>query len=160
MRRGSVLIIAACVVVGTARGHDPGQKDDDAAKKDLALLQGTWVIVAKEYKGKQATKEEVAELTGVTVIKDNKKTEWTESLGKKSIISEATFKLDPKAKPKAIDFFYSSGPVKEKSDLAIYEVTQDTLRVCYSLEDGKRPTEFAGKADGNAVLLTFKRVKK
>jgi uncharacterized protein (TIGR03067 family) len=152
------LIIAALVaVVGIARAHEARQQEDDDAKKDLALLQGTWKIVGKEFMGKKATKEEIEELKGATVIQGNKKTEWTQG---KEIISEATFKLDPKAKPKALDLTYISGPLKEKMDLAIYEVTGDTLRVCYPIEESKRPTEFAGKADGKTLLLTYQRAKK
>jgi hypothetical protein len=37
----------------------------------------------------------------------------------------------------------------------------DTLKVCYAFEkNGKRTTEFAGKGDGRALVMTYKRVKK
>ena len=159
MRRAIVLLIATgALLAGRARADGPGKQDDDAPKKELALLQGTWVVVGKEYAGKKATEEEIAKLPVVTV--EGTKVKWSENPEKKETISEATFKLDPKAK-KALDITLIGGRFKGDTVLAIYEISGDTLKVCYSTDDGKtRPTEFAGKADGKAVFMTYKRVKK
>ena len=162
MRPGIALILAACVLVaGTGRADDAGKKEEDAAKKDLALLQGTWEIVGKEFMGKKATKEEIDKLKGEMVIKDGKLTQWHDDAGERSVVSEATLKIDPKARPKALDLTYTKGDdFKGKTTLAIYEMNDDTLKVCYALLDEKRPVEFAGKFDGKALLLTYMRVKK
>jgi uncharacterized protein (TIGR03067 family) len=161
MKPRIALTLAACVLAAAAAGVGGAPlKEDDPVKKDLALLQGTWVIVGKEYMGKTATKEEVAKLTGETVINDGTRTEWSEDLGKKEIINEAKLKLDPNAKPKALDIIITSGLGKGETIQAIYEVTGDTLKICFAMDDGKRPTEFAGKADGKAAFLTYKRLKK
>jgi uncharacterized protein (TIGR03067 family) len=156
------LILVACVLIaGRARADDPGKQEDEATKKELALLQGSWAIVGKEYSGKKATEEEVAQLAEVTITVEGAKVEWSQNQEKKEIISEATIKLDPKAKPKALDITFTSGRFKGDSVLAIYEVSGDALKVCYSTEDGKgRPTEFAGKADGKAIFMNYKRAKK
>jgi uncharacterized protein (TIGR03067 family) len=161
MRQGIALILAAGVLVtGPASGESA--PIEDPAKKELQLLAGTWVIAGRELMGKQASKDEVEKLTAEIVIKDGKWTLWSDDTGtgKKEIVSEATLKLDAKAKPKTLDLTYTSGELKGTTDKVIYEVTGDTLKVCYPLEDSERPTEFAGKADGKAFLLTYKRVKK
>jgi uncharacterized protein (TIGR03067 family) len=158
MRASVALVLTACVLIaGRARA------DDEATRKELALLQGTWVIVGKEYGGKKATEEEVANLAAeVKPTVDGTKIKWSEKLEKKENASEATFKIDPKARPKTLDVTYTGGRFKGDTVLAIYEIDGDTLKVCYATtEDGKpRPTEFAGKADGKAVLMTYKRAKK
>ena len=43
---------------------------------------------------------------------------------------------------------------------AIYEITGDTMRVCYALDDSGRPTEFATKEGSPFLLVTYKREKK
>jgi uncharacterized protein (TIGR03067 family) len=154
MRLGSALIIAACGLVAGAG------LPRDKPKKDLDLLQGTWVIVGKEFMGKKATKEEVKKLSGEMVIKGALVTQWVDDAGDKYIVNKSTWKLDPKAKPKRLDLTYTRGELKGEKVLAIYELDGDTLRVCYAMVNEKRPTEFAGKFDGKAFFLTYKRVKK
>jgi len=158
-----VLVLGACVqAAGTGRADDAAKKDDDdAAKKDLALLEGTWVVAGKEFMGKKATKEEVEKLRGRLVIKDGKWALWSDDneKGKEEIVYEATFKLDPKAKPKELDLAYTNGEQKGTTDKAIYEIDGDTLRVCYPFMGAGRPAEFAGPPDGKALLMTYKRVK-
>jgi uncharacterized protein (TIGR03067 family) len=128
-------------------------------KKELTALQGTWVIVGKEFMGIKASEEEVKKLTGKTVIKGDKITEWAGEPGKQKITSESTFKLDRAAKPKTMDLKYTRGVLKGDTQLAIYELDGDTLKVCYSFGKGeKRPTKFAGKVDGKALFLTYKRL--
>jgi uncharacterized protein (TIGR03067 family) len=161
VRLGIALIIAASVsVVGTGRAQQTGKKDDDPTKNDLASLQGSWVIVGKEYMGQKATKEELEQLKGEMVIKGNTVTQWAEEQGKKEVISESTFKLDAKARPKAVDVTHTTGERKGRTTLAIYELDGDTLKVCYSFLAEERPTELAGKADRKSFLLVYKRVKK
>jgi uncharacterized protein (TIGR03067 family) len=70
---------------------------------------------------------------------------------------KGTFKLDPSAKPKAIDITGTEGPNKGKTIPAIYELTDDTLTVCYNLGGKDRPTEFKTKAGTQLFLVTYKR---
>jgi uncharacterized protein (TIGR03067 family) len=132
---------------------------EKAEKKELAALQGAWAIVGKEFMSIKASEKEVKKLTGKTVIKGNKITEWAGEPGKEKIMSESTFKLNRAAKPKTMDLKYTRGVLKGDAQLAVYELEGDTLKVCYSFGKGeKRPTEFAGKLDGKALFLTYKRL--
>jgi uncharacterized protein (TIGR03067 family) len=162
MRAAIALTLGACLLVA---GNDAGKKeDDDTEKRDLALLEGTWAIAGKEFMGKKATKEEVEKLTAAceVVVKDGKWTLWSDDneTGKKEIVNEGTLKLDPKATPKELDLAYTKGQDKGTTDKAIYDIDGDTLKVCYAFMSAERPTEFAGKGDGKALFMTYKRVKK
>ena len=42
----------------------------------------------------------------------------------------------------------------------IYEISGDTLKVCFDPEGKKRPTEFKTEAGAPTVLVVHKRVKK
>ena len=53
----------------------------------------------------------------------------------------------------------TDGPNKGKTIPAIYELKDDTMRVCYDLNEKKRPTEFKTKAGTNLYLVTYKREK-
>jgi uncharacterized protein (TIGR03067 family) len=154
MRLNVTLLIVAYVSVPGICGAD-----DVEPKGDLADLQGEWVIVGKEWMGKKATKEEIAKLAGETVFKDRTLTVMVDDGGEKKMASKAKFKIDPKAKPKALDLEYVSGPQLGKC-LAIYELKEGKLKICFAMDDGGRPTEFAGKVDGKSLLLTYERMKK
>jgi hypothetical protein len=45
----------------------------------------------------------------------------------------------------------------EHSMLAIYDVTSDTMRVCYNPEGGSRPTSFSTKPDSGNISIVYKR---
>ena len=53
-----------------------------------------------------------------------------------------TLKLDESAKPKTMDATKTEGLEAGKVIKAIYEISGDTLRVCYSFDGGTRPTAF------------------
>jgi uncharacterized protein (TIGR03067 family) len=74
-------------------------------------------------------------------------------------IDEGRTKLDPAKSPKAIDIMGTKGPNVGKTFLAIYELKDDELKVCYDLSGKSRPTEFATKPDTPLFLVHYRRVK-
>lgn len=146
-------VLAALILLGAVavRAQD--------ARKDQELLQGTWVMTAKEFMGKKASEDEIKKLGTHVVFKGDAVTVSSLDAGERVVVSEGRFKLDPGTKPKAMDLAITSGPSKGKTGLAIYEVDGDTLKVCYSLDEEKRPTRFAGPPDNEWLLLVYKREK-
>jgi uncharacterized protein (TIGR03067 family) len=138
-------IVAICVLLGSAVAQD------DAAKKDLERLQGVWQFVSMEG-GIPQPPEKLKELK--LTIKGNKASHPA-SEGK---TEEATFKLDPSKKPKAIDFIPLTGLDQGKTLLGIYAIDGDTLKICATNVGGDRPTEF--KATKNVSLIVLKREKR
>jgi uncharacterized protein (TIGR03067 family) len=120
--------------------------------KDGKALQGTWLPQTAELGGAMFPDEVRKSIK--LVVKDDK---YTVTAGK--VVDQGTVKLNPSAKPKAMDLTGTDGPNKGKTFLAIYEHDGDTLRVCYDLSGKNRPTEFKTKEGTQLFLVTYKREK-
>src|SRR4051812_31381661 len=115
-----------------------------------ANLEGTWLPSAAELGGKKFPDE-----VRKTIKLELKGDQYTVTVGTQP--DRGTCKLDPSAKPKALDITGTEGPNKDKTILAIYERDGDTLRICYDLSGKARPTEFRTKAGTRLFLVTYKR---
>ena len=120
------------------------------AKDDT--IDGTWLPSSAELGGKKFPDE--VRKTIKLVVKDN---QYTVTVGTE--VDKGTVKLDPSAKPKALDITGTEGPNKDKKILAIYERNGDRLRVCYDLGGKSRPTEFKTETGTQLFLVTYKREK-
>jgi uncharacterized protein (TIGR03067 family) len=123
------------------------------ANEDGDAMQGTWLASTAELAGNQFPDEVRKSIK--LVIKDG---QYTVTVG--GAPDKGTVKLDPSAKPKAMDITGTEGPNKGKTILAIYEVEGDTLQVCYDLGGKNRPAEFKTKAGTQLFLVTYKREKR
>jgi uncharacterized protein (TIGR03067 family) len=70
------------------------------------------------------------------------------------------YKLDPTAKPKAIDWLAGGKHGSSKPLAGIYELDGDTLKICWGTGGGGRPKEFTTKAETGEWLWVLKRAKK
>src|SRR2546425_2409033 len=95
----------------------------DAAKKDLAAMQGTWTLLALEVNGKLVAEDKIKDT--VLVIKDK---QYITKVKDKTF--PTTFTLDPSKKPKAIDMVFLEGEKKDKLLKGIYWLEGDTLKIC------------------------------
>jgi uncharacterized protein (TIGR03067 family) len=139
------LLLAVAVALALS---SPSTCDD--AKDDAKKIQGTWVPMSGELAGKPFPDETLKTIKLVITEGKYKATVGTES-------DEGTFMLDPAAKPKAMDVTGNGGPNKGKTIPAVYELTDDTLTVCYNLGGKDRPTEFKTKEGTQLFLVTYKR---
>jgi uncharacterized protein (TIGR03067 family) len=122
------------------------------AKDDAKSMDGTWLPSVAELGGEKFPDE--VRKTIKLVIDDRK---YTVTVGKE--VDMGTVKLDPSKKPKEMDIVGTEGPNKGKTFLAIYEKTDDTLRVCYDLSGKARPTEFKTTKGTQLFLVTYNREK-
>ena len=118
------------------------------ADEDWKMIEGAWIPVVAELGGKPLPQE---------FLKDTK---LVLADGHYTYINDhGTYKLIPGETPKAMDITGKEGPNQGKTLLAIYELTGDTLRICYDLEGKTRPSEFATKAGTQQLLVSYKRAK-
>lgn len=129
---------------------------DDAVKKELDNLQGTWVATAGEAGGQTFLDDQLKAMK--FVVQGNKYTftmkETTEHPEK------GILKPDPAPSPKALDIEITEGPEQGKTQKAIYELDGDTLKICFAQAGKDRPTEMSAKGEQAQGLLTFKREKR
>jgi uncharacterized protein (TIGR03067 family) len=121
------------------------------AGEDSKMIEGTWIPITVELGGQKLPDE---------YLKDSK---LILTAGRYTYqVDQGTYKLipaeDPKA-PKAMDITGTGGPNKGKTFLAIYELSGDTLRICYDLEGKSRPEEFTTRAGTKQFLAIYKRAK-
>jgi uncharacterized protein (TIGR03067 family) len=124
----------------------------DDARDDAKLMNGTWLPSEAELAGEKFPDEVRKTIT--LVVADG---EYTVTVGKQP--DRGTIKLDPTTKPKSLDITGTEGPNKGNTILAIYEISDDTLRVCYDLSGKERPTEFKTTSGSPRFLVTYRRKK-
>jgi uncharacterized protein (TIGR03067 family) len=132
-------------------------KPEEAVKKELEKLQGTWTVTNLRYNGKDFPTE------GKNVIKFVFNGDQVTVEGDKSVQKEyakLAWKLDPNAQPLAVDMTITSGIQRDAVIEGIYKVKDDELTVCAKVFGTKeRPTQFDSPAGASVVLLVLKRDK-
>jgi uncharacterized protein (TIGR03067 family) len=132
------------------------QDKPDPTREDRDKLRGSWELVAIEENGKrhEVTKESERYLT-LSFLTDYV---TLESKDKKN---EARYKLDATQTPRCIDITSADGADKDKPYLGIYEVSDESLKLCLANKEPDqepRPAKF--QAMGRVVVMTFKKVKR
>lgn len=145
------LILAICsLILGTSLVPAFAQPVEEAQKK----LQGTWTATKAERDGKAAK-----DVFGHRLTFTGNRFRIQSKDGK--TVYAGTVRVDPSAKPAAIDFEHTDGPLNGKAWKGIYALDGDTLTTCDNAPnlDKGRPTAFEAKSGSGYVLITFKRVK-
>jgi uncharacterized protein (TIGR03067 family) len=124
----------------------------DAGGDDLKAVQGTWTMVFAASGGQALPPEGIAHHQ--LVMRDDKYTLFKEE---DKVNDHGTFKLDPTAKPRAIDITEDQGPNKGVTSRGIYLLDGDIFIVCYNLPHMGRPTTFTSRADSSIFLFIYKR---
>jgi uncharacterized protein (TIGR03067 family) len=72
---------------------------------------------------------------------------------------EFTCSIDPTQKPKTFDMTHSEKPHKGTTKAGIYFLEGDSLKICFSEKDNKRPKELTAKARSGQLMYVLKRAK-
>jgi uncharacterized protein (TIGR03067 family) len=128
-----------------------GEPEGQAARKELAKLQGTWKLVELEMDGQVFEYPEDTQprwlVTETRVSRQEDGKQW------------ASLAIDLASKPKLLDLTRVGA---ERSMEAIYSVDDDTWRICVNpATEGvrERPTEFSTKGKPGWKLWVLKREK-
>jgi uncharacterized protein (TIGR03067 family) len=145
------LMSAMCwLILGTGLVPAFAQPAEEAQRK----LQGSWTATQAERDGKAAD-----DVVGNRLSFSGNRFRIQSKDGQ--LLYAGTVRVDPSAKPAAIDFEHTEGAVKGKAWKGIYTLDGDTLRVCDNAPspDKARPAVFEAKGGSGYVLITFKRAK-
>ena len=139
-----------CLILGTGLVLAFAQPAEEAQKQ----LQGTWTAIQAERDGKAAD-----DVVGHRLSFTGNRFQIQSKDGK--LLYAGTVRVDPSAKPAAIDFEHTEGTLKGKAWLGIYALAGDTLTVCDNAPnlDMGRPAAFAATSGSGYVLITFARSK-
>lgn len=127
--------------------------DEKTDAQEIAKLQGKWQVmsITADFEGEPVKEEKlqgyfwtIKEST-ITSFEDGKPT------------ATMAIRLNSGASPKQIDMTLQGG---EGAGLGIYELSGDTLRICFddSVKDRKRPAAFEVPKNSPNVLLSLKKV--
>jgi uncharacterized protein (TIGR03067 family) len=136
------LVLLGCLIA-SCRGVLSVDSADDTKK-----WQGTWKMVSCTYDGEPQT----ADMEWI-VDGDH----YTIRLNGQSGGDPYMFKLDPSQKH--IDVFHHETPAGTSggSLKGIYEISGDSLTVCYDLTDQRYPVSLDAKRGSRQVLYQFRR---
>jgi uncharacterized protein (TIGR03067 family) len=157
LNRVSFAWAMAFLVAGPGLFAVAGDAEDEAFKKELAALKGTWRPVSVEVDGMKIPEERLKEAF-ITRDETGKVKGWR---GDQLVMEGFVKKIDLTKKPRTIDSEITEGDNKGKTILGIYELDGDTFRVCVALPGtDERPKEFSAKAGSGCALMVYKREKK
>ncbi|MBI3464140.1 MAG: SMP-30/gluconolactonase/LRE family protein, partial [Planctomycetes bacterium] len=146
MRWQALTTMTALSLIAAAAQKDP-------TTKDLAKVQGDWILVSAERDGQKVPDEEIKK---TKLLLAGNKYKFLQEAGA-GTSPEGTFKLDPTKNPKAIDSTPADGPDAGKTFQGIYEIAGDQQKVCFAPPGKERPTEFASKPGSGHIFQVWKR---
>ena len=142
----SRIVVALLVATPVALAQKP-------AKEDIKLMEGTWIPVSAELNGMTLPEEGLKSMK-LVIQKD----EYTVHVGNQ--LDHGTLNVDSSKTPRRMDIKGVTGPNKDKLIPAIYELKDDTLKICYNLQDMAPPKEFKTKDKPGLFLVLYRRDKK
>ena len=146
------LVTMLCTLGLAASG---GRADDKVdIEKELKKYQGSWNFASVVTGGME---QPIDNYKGMTVTFEGDK--FTVKNGDE-VVMVGKQRLDPSKSPKAVDVTVLEGLNKGSVLLGIYEISGDTLKVCFDSEGKKRPTEFKSAPGSATFVNVHKRVKK
>jgi uncharacterized protein (TIGR03067 family) len=145
------LIWAMCsLILGSGLAPAFAQSGEEAKK-----LEGAWTATQAERDGKTAH-----DVIGHRLIFRGNQFQIRAKDGKSLYLG--TVRVDPSAKPAAIDFTHTEGTLKGKAWKGIYALDGDTLKICDNAPDldKGRPPALEAKSGSGYVLIMFTREKR
>jgi len=128
-------------------------EDNKAVKKDLAALHGEWSMVSGSADG-QPMPDDMRKLMKRVCNGDE-----TAVTMNGQVFMKAKITINPSKKPSTIDYHVTEGLTKGKTQLGIYELTEDGFKSCFAKPGAERPADFTSKPGEGRTLSVWKREK-
>jgi uncharacterized protein (TIGR03067 family) len=146
-------LVAAILMAITAIAVADDAKEE-AIKRDRKQIEGTWRIVALEINGNKSSGEDAKKFSVVNGPDGT----WS-LLSDGNEVAKGTNSFDPTKKPKHIDFTITEGGGKGDIHLGIYDLGENSRKLCFAPPGKDRPTEFSSTPGSEQILVTFEREK-
>jgi uncharacterized protein (TIGR03067 family) len=127
-------------------------QDEDPAAAERAKFAGTWAIVSGEQDGQRIP---VAAFEGQTLVFDGDRY-YVKRNGE--TIEQGTFVVDPTKSPRTIELRIEQGKDKDQSQVGIYRLEGDSLRIAFARAGEKeRPARFMTEPDSETFIVELER---
>jgi uncharacterized protein (TIGR03067 family) len=151
MRAFLLLSLAATLLLA------PAQAQDATAEKELKKLEGSWILVWGEVDGQEMAKEDIRK---AKLTRGGKGADVEVPHLSKEPIKNETLRVDPTKNPKEIDLLRVAGPNTGKTIKGIYELGEDSYKLCFDPSGKERPKEFKTQPGSGYVFHVWKRAPK
>jgi uncharacterized protein (TIGR03067 family) len=118
----------------------------------LCRLEGAWVPVAASVSGKELV---VAELRVKYLVLDGH--DYSIIDRSNQVVDCGEYLVNDSASPRTLDIVGRDGPNAGRSMLAIFEIKDDQLTVCYDLDGDRRPENMQVQDDQLLLSITYER---
>ena len=115
-------------------------------------LAGAWVPVAANVSGKELV---VSELRVKYLVLDGRDYSIIDRTNR--IVDRGEYLVDETVTPRTLDIVGREGPNAGRSMLAIFDLSDDRLVVCYDLDGGGRPLNMQAQDDQLLLSITYER---
>jgi len=147
--------IATFVFAGVGLVFAADDAKEEAVRKDLKSLTGTWKVASRESNGEK-TPADVLKGMSVKVANDGTATVTKEG---KDLRRVKWINIDPTQKTKTVDVEVVEGDDKGKTLLAIYRIEGNQFTLCVASAGKERPTSFSAEIASGNSLMTYERMK-
>jgi uncharacterized protein (TIGR03067 family) len=145
-------LLAALLVPRVAGSAEPDPEPPSRPQDELRRWAGTYAVVHFERNGRKASE---AELKTMKVTLQG--TDGTFHVG--DLITRSRVTVFPNKRPREVDCFYLSGPVKGQTVKGIYKIEGGKVTCCYAEIGKERPREFTSKPGSGHTLYVVERIK-
>ncbi len=144
--------LAALCLLGTIGLADDSQDEaKQRAKKNLERWQGTFELVLMIDDGKQTTGESLK--SRKLTVEGNKY-----HFQNGDFNEHGSYRFDLAQDPKHLDIVVGDGADKGKVYLAVFDATDEQVRICFEKKNARRPAKMSGGKGSGAVLEVWKKV--
>jgi uncharacterized protein (TIGR03067 family) len=148
MKMRVLAVLGALIFLGSTL---PAQ-DKKETKFDATKLVGDWKITEGFKMGEKSDAKALSATVSITKDKITLKDE----MGTTYVMS---YKLDEKTTPVKIEMEGVEGPVKDFKAGGIISIDGESFKLCYTMGEDKRPTEFESKKDSKNFYFVLKKAK-
>ena len=122
------------------------------AEENQKTIEGTWIPVSAELGGQKLPDEA---LKGSKLVLKGGEYSYYNNAG----VDKGTYKLLAVDGSQAMDISGTEGPNKGKTFLTIYDLSGDSLNICYDLLGKTRPKNFKTEPGTRQFLAQYQRAK-